>query len=35
MKIKMFACISVILLLTTSCGKVRYPNYYTLSLAPP
>jgi ABC-type uncharacterized transport system auxiliary subunit len=36
MKIKplMFACVSVAALLTTSCGKVRYPNYYTLSLAP-
>jgi ABC-type uncharacterized transport system auxiliary subunit len=30
----MFACVSVAALLTTSCGKVRYPNYYTLSLAP-
>ena len=36
MKIKplMFVCISVAALLMTSCGKVRYPNYYTLSLAP-
>ena len=36
MKIKlfMFACVSVAALLTTSCGKVRYPSYYTLSLAP-
>jgi ABC-type uncharacterized transport system auxiliary subunit len=30
----MFACVSVAALLTTSCGKVRYPKYYTLSLAP-
>jgi ABC-type uncharacterized transport system auxiliary subunit len=29
-----FACLLIAALLTASCGKVRYPNYYTLSVAP-
>lgn len=33
-KVCVFACVSVAALLTTSCGKVHYPNYYTLALAP-
>lgn len=36
MRIKpcLFACVSITALLATSCGKVRYPDYYTLALAP-
>ena len=30
-----FACASLTLLLVAGCAKVRYPNYYTLVLAPP
>lgn len=33
MKPVVFACVFAALL-TTSCGKVRHPNYYTLALAP-
>src|SRR5215469_12328924 len=29
-----FACVSLAVLLVAGCGKVRYPNYYTLALAP-
>jgi ABC-type uncharacterized transport system auxiliary subunit len=29
-----FACISLVALGTAGCGKVRYPNHYTLALAP-
>lgn len=29
-----FACASLTLLLVAGCAKVRYPNYYTLVLAP-
>jgi ABC-type uncharacterized transport system auxiliary subunit len=29
-----FACVSLAALLVAGCGKVRYPNYYTLALAP-
>jgi uncharacterized lipoprotein YmbA len=28
------SCVLLAALLTTSCGKVRYPSYYTLALAP-
>jgi ABC-type uncharacterized transport system auxiliary subunit len=29
-----FACVSLAVLLLSGCGKVRYPKYYTLALAP-
>lgn len=29
-----FACVSLTALLMSGCGKVRYPNYHTLALAP-
>lgn len=29
-----FACVSLTALLMSACGKVRYPNYHTLALAP-
>jgi ABC-type uncharacterized transport system auxiliary subunit len=29
-----FVCVSIAALLSAGCGKVRYPNYYTLALAP-
>lgn len=34
MKPFVFACVSIVALLTTNCGKVKYPSYYTLALAP-
>ena len=33
-KLSVSACVLIVALVTTSCGKVRYPNYYTLALAP-
>ena len=35
MTIKPFAVACVTLVLLPACGKVRYPDYYTLALAPP